>query len=491
VVSCFPIFKSTQLEFETCDRYELTYESPEYDPSSTTFHEQEAGMMDSWVNLKVSGYCHPKRRQVCSLRQKEAYIKLLSSKYIDNSAKLQHLSSVLDDGTLLAELDETNLNLNILFVTSEMRDKAGVDAATLAKNWGIGIEAAKRTRLVTTQRGIIRMSHPSLTKRYKTNDRQLRYRRLPFTMYTDTMFSTILSRQKNKAALIFCTDFGFVRAFPLKKEKESHEALSLIFHRDGVHNVMVMDGAKAQVEGEFRRKLRDAGCHTKQTEPHTQSSNMGEGAVRELKKGVGRQMLRSGRPKLFWGDCIIREAYVRSHTSLDIYGLEGQIPENKIKRETVYISTITKYAWYEWVKFRDTAAKLAVSKIQLGRDLGAAIDICPAMMRKILKQNGSVMYRSSVRPLTQDEIQYPTEKKEREEFDIAIEDKFGPAMNKYDFQNDPDYTDFVTPTYDCYEDDEVSPYKMPYIDDINKEHDVDTYDQYVGAYVRVPIGDEI
>jgi hypothetical protein len=45
-----------------------------------------------------------------------------------------------------------------------MRDKAEVDAATLAKNWGNGIEAAKRTRLVTTQRGIRRMIHPSPTK---------------------------------------------------------------------------------------------------------------------------------------------------------------------------------------------------------------------------------------------------------------------------------------------------------------------------------------
>jgi hypothetical protein len=175
-----------------------------------------------------------------------------------------------------------------------MRDKGGIDASTLAKNWGIGIEAAKMTRLVTTQRGIRRMVHPSLTKRYRINDRQLRYCCLPVTMYTDTMYSTILSRQMNKAAQIFTTDFGFVRAFPLKKEKESHEALSLLFHRDGVPNVMVMDGSKAQVDGEFRRKLRDEGCHIKQTEPHTQSSNMGEGAVREFKKGVGRQMLRYG-----------------------------------------------------------------------------------------------------------------------------------------------------------------------------------------------------
>jgi hypothetical protein len=145
----------------------------------------------------------------------------------------------------------------------------------------------------------------------------------------------------------------------------------------------------------------DAGCHIKHTEPHTQSSNMGEGGVREFKKGVGRQMLRYGCPKIFWDDCIIRDEYVRSHTSLGIFGLAGQVPESKIKGETVDISTIEEYAWYEWVKFRDTAAKFPVSKIQLGRDLGAAIDIGPAITRKILKQNGSIMYRSSVRPLTQ------------------------------------------------------------------------------------------
>jgi hypothetical protein len=214
---------------------------------------------------------------------------------------------------------------------------------------------------------------------------------------------------------------------------------------------------------------------------------MGEGAVRELKEGVGRQMLRSGCPKRFWDDCIIREAYVRSHTSLDMYGLEGQVPEIKIKGETVDISTIAEYAWYEWVKFRDTAADFPVSKIQLGRDLGA-IDIGPTMSRKILKKNGMVMYRSSVRSLTQDEVQSPTEQKERQEFDIAIEEKLGPAMNKYDFKDDPDYADFVTPTFDYYEDDEVPPSKMPDIDDIKKEHDDDTYDQYVGAHVRVPIG---
>jgi hypothetical protein len=127
----------------------------------------------------------------------------------------------------------------------------------------------------------------------------------------------------------------------------------------------------------------------------------------------------------------------------------------------------------------------------LGIDLGAAIDICPAVTRKFLNKNGSMMYRSSVRPLTQDEIQSPTEKKEREEFDIAVENKFGPSVDIDDSKDDPDYTNFVTPAHDCYEYDEVSSSKMTDIDDIKEEHDVDTYDQYVGAHVRVPIGNEI
>jgi hypothetical protein len=145
----------------------------------------------------------PKETPRLFLHQNEAEVKLLSSKYSDTSAKLQDLSSVLDDGKLLAELDDINMNLNISLVKSEMRHNAGVDAATLANNWGIGLEEAKRMRVVTTQKGIIIMIHPSLTKRSNTNDTKLRYRHLTVTMYTATMLSKILSRQNNKAGQIF------------------------------------------------------------------------------------------------------------------------------------------------------------------------------------------------------------------------------------------------------------------------------------------------
>jgi hypothetical protein len=69
----------------------------------------------------------------------------------------------------------------------------------------------------------------------------------------------------------------------------------------------------------------------------------------------------------------------------------------------------------------------------LGRALGSTIDIGPAMVCKTLMKNRSVMYRISVRNLIPNEIQSPTENKEREEFDITIEKNVGASLNKNDF----------------------------------------------------------
>jgi hypothetical protein len=44
-----------------------------------------------------------------------------------------------------------------------------------------------------------------------------------------------------------------------------------------------MDGAKEQTIGDFRRKCREAGCHIRQTEPHSPWMNMAEIGVRELR----------------------------------------------------------------------------------------------------------------------------------------------------------------------------------------------------------------
>ena len=82
------------------------------------------------------------------------------------------------------------------------------------------------------------------------------------------LLAHLLAREK-KCAQVYTTSFGSTRAHPMTKKGEAHETLSLLFHRDGVPLTMVLDGSKEQSKGDFMRKLREADCHARQTEPYS------------------------------------------------------------------------------------------------------------------------------------------------------------------------------------------------------------------------------
>ena len=400
--------------------------------------------------------------------------------------------SIEEEERLSTTMNFQNFNSqhrSIAGVTTEIRSE-GIDAETLAKNWGIGLGTAKKTLGVTTQHGIRTLVHPTLSRRFRTNDRQLRYRRMPIDLYTDTMKATVKSQQGNKVAQVFCSRNGWTRAYPLEKEAHAHEALSLLFQREGAPNTMIMDGARAQVMGDFRKKLKEAHVHMKQIEPHSPWSNAAEGAIKELKRGVGRELVKSKCPKRLWDHCLERQAYVRSFTAHDIFSLNGQVPETIISGETADISPFAEFRWYEPIKYRDTSIPFPEDKMRFGRDLGPAIDIGPAMTRKILNKKGNVIYRSTVRSLTEDEKMDPDEIEERKEYNRTISKRFGGPLKIGDFKNDPELIDMETPSFLPYEDDETKPNIQPDRDDMKDDADPDTYDQYVGATVTLPRGDQ-
>ena len=124
----------------------------------------------------------------------------------------------------------------------------------------------------------------------------------------------------------------------------------------------------------------------------------------------------------------------------------------------------------------------------LGRDLGPAIDIVPATTRKVLKANGKVVHRSTVRGLTPDEMADETMTKEREKFNESTEKSLGDSFKYEDFSSDPELEDLGTPSFEPYEDDDGPPAPAPTPED-DDEADPDSNDQYVGAEVVLPIGD--
>ena len=83
-------------------------------------------------------------------------------------------------------------------------------AEALAKQWNIDHRKALNTVKMTTQRGVRHCLYPAMMRRFPTNDRMLRYKRLPHPVYSDIMFSGVVSKCANTCgAQVFCTNYDW------------------------------------------------------------------------------------------------------------------------------------------------------------------------------------------------------------------------------------------------------------------------------------------
>jgi hypothetical protein len=112
----------------------------------------------------------------------------------------------------------------------------------------------------------------------------------------------------------------------MTRNGEAHETLSLVFHLDGVPPRMIFDGSKEQTTADFKRKLQEADCHGRQTEPYSPWHQAAEGCIRELKRGTSRKMIKTGSPKTLWDHCLELEALTRSSTSV------GWLPDDGLEQ---------------------------------------------------------------------------------------------------------------------------------------------------------------
>ena len=93
----------------------------------------------------------------------------------------------------------------------------------LMERWRIRKEESTATVLATTHRLIISLLETKLNRRYKTNDRMLRYFRIQTIMFMDTYFvSKKLGPSKRgfTCVQLFVTDFGWCKVKPMKLRSE-------------------------------------------------------------------------------------------------------------------------------------------------------------------------------------------------------------------------------------------------------------------------------
>ena len=218
----------------------------------------------------------------------------------------------------------------------------------------------------------------------------------------------------------------------------------------------------------------------KQTENYSPWQNAAESGVCELKHGAGRKLAKTKSPASLWDHCMELEVYIRSHTPIDSYELQGQVPEMVLSGQTADISPFAEYGWYDWVKYWDTLAPFPDAKEVYGRWLSPAMDIGPAMTSKVLKQNGQVLYTSTLRPMKPNKLNDPGEIKQWKEFDEAIKLKLGNPMSDQTLKE----LGIETPEHERYADEYEDSTPIPDIDDVTPEE----ANNYVGATVNLPVG---
>ena len=166
-------------EFENSPRIELTYLTPEWDPHSITFQEQEEALMDNKGKLHEWSN---KRKNV------DRYISMFDTVVASTLTECQ------DDPTHDLSL-ALNGQVQVSGIVSGVNTRKGNAEMTpydLAKKWNIGLETSKRTLLKTTKRGQRTSPNPLLSQWYGTNDRMFRRRRLPVDLFTDTLEAGIV-----------------------------------------------------------------------------------------------------------------------------------------------------------------------------------------------------------------------------------------------------------------------------------------------------------
>ena len=93
-------------------------------------------------------------------------------------------------------------------------------------------------------------------------------------------------------------NFGWVRIIPMTVKSKAHDALLLILQRVRALCAMIVDGSKEQVGKTFCRKLQQADCQLRQTEPYSPWQQAAEGAICKVKHASARLMVKSCTPKV-------------------------------------------------------------------------------------------------------------------------------------------------------------------------------------------------
>ena len=244
-----------------------------------------------------------------------------------------------------------------------------IDAKHLSKIWRIRHEESKKVLEQYTY--LQRTGQPNaLSRRLRTNDRMLRYRRINSDFFTDTFFCT----EKGKTlrgftcAQLFVSDKGYLAIYFMKSKSEFKDALKLFCKEIGVPLNLVVDPSKEQTSNNVKKFCHKVGTTLRILGESTQWANRAERYIGIFKESIRQDMRLSNSPLCLWDYCAERRAHIHNVIPKNLFQLQGSNPITTTFGYQPDISNICQFNWYSWCYFREESnVQFPFQKEQLGR----------------------------------------------------------------------------------------------------------------------------
>ena len=308
---------------------------------------------------------------------------------------------------------------------------SGVTQEHLSKVWRISHEEARQT-IENTSQSSVWPKGVSLSRNDAINDQMLRYRQIKDYFFTDTFFATKKGGKSSRGYTcrqLFVTEKGFVYVVPMQRKGEVLQAIKQFAKEIGAPDAFVADMSGEQMSKEVKSFCYDIGTTLTALEEGTPWARKAELYVGLLKESMRKDMREANSPMVFWDYCIERRACINNLVAKSNFKLHGSNAHTLMMQEEGDISNLCQLAWYEWCSFRDHTAAFPQQKEVLGRILSPARGEGNEMCQWVLKANGKVMPRHTIRPLQTAEIHSPVQIKLHRNFDALIERRHGSAIN--------------------------------------------------------------
>jgi len=211
----------------------------------------------------------------------------------------------------------------------------------------------------------------------------------------------------------------------MASKREFPSALKEFCKEIGVPRDLIADPSGEQTSHKAREFAQKVGMNFRYLEHNTPHANLAELYVGLMKTAISRDLRETGCPLTLW--CFATEWRMRVHnvTASKLSQCYRSNPYTATTGATTDISDISKFGFFQWIMYFNKNTPHPQGRWFLGRTLGPTKDVGNAMCQWVLKSNGEIVARRTIRHLNDEEEVNPAYDKEKSEMMEYIYKRYG------------------------------------------------------------------